>query len=52
MAAIYALVATLRAGDHLICSDNVYGGTVRLFNQIVRHYGIEIEYVDTAIWTR
>jgi cystathionine beta-lyase/cystathionine gamma-synthase len=47
MAAIYALVATLHAGDHLICSRNVYGGTQRLFNEIVRHYGIDIEYVDT-----
>lgn len=48
MAAIYALVATLHSGDHLICSHNVYGGTARLFNLIVRHYGIEIEYVDTG----
>ncbi len=48
MAAIYALVATLHAGDHLICSHNVYGGTARLFNQIVRHYGIDIQYVDTG----
>jgi cystathionine beta-lyase/cystathionine gamma-synthase len=48
MAAIYALVATLRNGDHVICSRNVYGGTARLFNMIVRHYGIEIEYVDTS----
>jgi cystathionine beta-lyase/cystathionine gamma-synthase len=46
MAAIYALVATLHAGDHVLCSHNVYGGTARLFNQIVRHYGIEIQYVD------
>ena len=48
MAAIYALVATLRTGDHLICSSNVYGGTARLFNLIIQHYGIAIEYVDTA----
>ena len=48
MAAIYALVATLHTGDHLICSHNVYGGTARLFNQIVCHYGIEIQYVDTG----
>ncbi|MGA2809495.1 MAG: aminotransferase class I/II-fold pyridoxal phosphate-dependent enzyme, partial [Terracidiphilus sp.] len=48
MAAIYALVAMLRVGDHVICSHNVYGGTQRLFNQIVRHYGIDIEYVDTG----
>ncbi len=46
MAAIYGLVAMLRSGDHLICSKNVYGGTARLFNQIVRHYGIDIEYID------
>ncbi|MGB6692066.1 MAG: PLP-dependent aspartate aminotransferase family protein [Terracidiphilus sp.] len=46
MAAIYGLVATLHAGDHLICSHNVYGGTARLFNEIVRHYGIDIQYVD------
>jgi cystathionine beta-lyase/cystathionine gamma-synthase len=47
MAAISGLVAMLRAGDHLICSKDVYGGTARLFNQVVRHYGIEIEYVNT-----
>jgi cystathionine beta-lyase/cystathionine gamma-synthase len=47
MAAIAALVAQLRAGDHIICSKDVYGGTARLFNQVVRHYGIEIEYVTT-----
>ena len=48
MAAISALVAMLRAGDHLICSRDVYAGTVRLFDQIVSGYGIEIEYVDTS----
>lgn len=48
MAAIYGLVATLRAGDHVIVSANVYGGTARLFNLIIQHYGIEVEYVDTA----
>ena len=48
MAAISALVAMLKAGDHLICSKDVYAGTVRLFDRIVAGYGIEIEYVDTA----
>jgi cystathionine beta-lyase/cystathionine gamma-synthase len=48
MAAIYALVAMLKTGDHLICSHNVYGGTARLFNRIIQHYGIEIQYVDTG----
>jgi cystathionine gamma-lyase/cystathionine beta-lyase/cystathionine gamma-lyase/homocysteine desulfhydrase len=48
MAAISALVAMLRAGDHLICSRDVYAGTVRLFDQIVTGYDIDIEYVDTS----
>jgi cystathionine beta-lyase/cystathionine gamma-synthase len=48
MAAIFALVASLRKGDHLICSRNVYGGTARLFNQFVCHYGIDVEYVEMS----
>jgi cystathionine beta-lyase/cystathionine gamma-synthase len=48
MAAINALVAPLHTGDHLICSRDVYAGTVRLFNQIISGYGIEITYVDTS----
>src|ERR1022692_4836904 len=46
MAAITALVSPLHAGDHMICSHNVYGGTVRLLDQVIVHHGIEIEYVD------
>ena len=48
MAAISALVAMLRSGDHLLCSRDVYAGTVRLFDQIVSGYGIQIEYVDSS----
>jgi len=48
MAAISALVAMLQSGDHLICSKDVYAGTVRLFDRIVSGYGIGIEYVDTS----
>ncbi len=48
MAAIYGLVATLKAGEHMICSSNVYGGTARLLNLIIVNYGIEVEYVDTS----
>jgi cystathionine beta-lyase/cystathionine gamma-synthase len=48
MAAISALVAMLRTGDHVVCSRDVYAGTVRLFDRIVSGYGIEIEYVDTS----
>src|SRR5580700_5727701 len=48
MAAISALLAMLRAGDHLMCSRDVYAGTVRLLDQIVSGYGIVIDYVDTS----
>jgi cystathionine beta-lyase/cystathionine gamma-synthase len=48
MAAISALFAMLKAGDHLICSKDVYAGSVRLLDRIVSGYGIEIEYVDSS----
>ncbi len=48
MAAISALVTMLKSGDHVICGSNVYGGTPRLFNQIVAHYGVDFSYVDTT----
>jgi cystathionine gamma-lyase/cystathionine beta-lyase/cystathionine gamma-lyase/homocysteine desulfhydrase len=38
----------LKQGDHAICGENVYGGTFRLFDKIVKHYGIEFTYVDTT----
>jgi cystathionine beta-lyase/cystathionine gamma-synthase len=48
MAAISALVAMLKTGDHMVCSRDVYAGTVRLLEQIVSGYGIEVQYVDTS----
>ena len=48
MAAVNALATTMKAGDHLICSHNVYGGVPRLFNQILAHVGLEFTYVDTS----
>ncbi len=48
MAAIMAMITMFRTGDHVICGENVYGGTPRLFNQIVTRYGIEFSYVDTS----
>lgn len=48
MAAINAMTTTLKAGDHLICSHNVYGGVPRLFNQILANYGLQFSYVDTS----
>ncbi len=48
MAAINAVCTMLKAGDHVICSDNVYGGVPRLFNEVLSHYGLEFTYVDTS----
>src|SRR6201996_7690194 len=48
MAAIAAMVAMLKTGDHVICGSNVYGGTPRLFDRIIANYGIEFSYVDTT----
>ncbi|HKV33584.1 MAG TPA: cystathionine gamma-synthase [Pyrinomonadaceae bacterium] len=48
MAAIDATLRLVKAGEHVIVSDNTYGGTARLFNRILSNYGIEFEYVDTA----
>jgi cystathionine beta-lyase/cystathionine gamma-synthase len=48
MAAIHALVSTLQAGDHLVCGNDLYGGTPRLFNQVMAGFGLEFSYIDTS----
>jgi cystathionine beta-lyase/cystathionine gamma-synthase len=48
MAAISALVTMFKSGDHVICGSDVYGGTPRLFNQVIANYGITFTYVDTT----
>jgi cystathionine beta-lyase/cystathionine gamma-synthase len=48
MAAINAIVTTLKAGDHMVCGHNLYGGTPRLFNQVWADFGLEFSYVDTS----
>ncbi len=49
MAAISALfLGLLESGDHAIVSDVVYGGTVRLFAQVLSHFQVAVSFVDTA----
>jgi len=48
MAAINAIVTMLKAGDHLVCGHNLYGGTPRLFNQVWADFGLGFTYVDTS----
>ncbi len=46
MAAITTLLKVLRSGDHVLVSNDLYGGTYRLFSGIYSQYGIEFDYVD------
>jgi cystathionine gamma-lyase/cystathionine beta-lyase/cystathionine gamma-lyase/homocysteine desulfhydrase len=48
MAAINAITTLLRAGDHVVCGNNLYGGTPRLFNQVWSDFGLDFSYVDTS----
>ncbi|HEY6333435.1 MAG TPA: cystathionine gamma-synthase [Blastocatellia bacterium] len=47
MAAINAVASLLDAGNHAVVSDNTYGGTFRLFDKVLRRFGLEFTYVDT-----
>ncbi len=48
MSAIHAVMMLLKAGDHVIVSDNTYGGTYRLCERVMRGFGLEFSYVDTT----
>lgn len=48
MAAITALMEIFAPGDHLVATDDLYGGTVRLWNNISSKNGISVSLVDTS----
>jgi len=48
MAATATVTQLLRAGDHLVCTANVYGGTARYFRQVMAHFGLQVDLVDTS----
>jgi cystathionine beta-lyase/cystathionine gamma-synthase len=48
MAAIGAITSMLKSGDHVVVSDNVYGGTYRLFDKVLTRYQLSFTYVDTG----
>ncbi|NLF67142.1 MAG: aminotransferase class I/II-fold pyridoxal phosphate-dependent enzyme, partial [Chloroflexi bacterium] len=48
MAAIDTLLRLLRPGDHVLCGDDVYGGTFRLFDRVFSSFGLQFSYVDTT----
>lgn len=45
-AATTTVLHMLKAGDHVIAGDDMYGGTFRLFDKVLRHNGIEFSYID------
>ncbi|WP_071460210.1 bifunctional cystathionine gamma-lyase/homocysteine desulfhydrase [Bacillus massilinigeriensis] len=48
MAAISAVMMLLDSGDHVIMTDDVYGGTYRIMNKVLNRFGIESSFVDTS----
>ncbi len=48
LAAETTVMLLLSAGDHVICGDDVYGGTFRLFDKIFRRQGLRFDFVDTS----
>ena len=48
MSAVDSCLRLLSAGDHVVSSDDVYGGTSRLFNKVLARYGLTFTYVDTS----
>ncbi|AMW05366.1 trans-sulfuration enzyme family protein [Gemmatimonas phototrophica] len=48
MGCLDSIMKLFRAGDHIVCAENVYGGTFRLFDRILQHMGLSFTYVDTG----
>ena len=48
MASVDSCLKLLNSGDHVVCSDDVYGGVSRHFNKVLTRYGLHFTYVDTS----
>ena len=48
MSATDTVLKLLKSGDHVIVSENTYGGTYRLFERVLRNFGLDFSYVDTT----
>ena len=46
MGCLDSIMKLCRAGDHIVCGENVYGGTFRLFDKLLSHLGLSFTYVD------
>jgi cystathionine beta-lyase/cystathionine gamma-synthase len=47
MGCLDSIMKLFRAGDHIVCGENVYGGTFRLFDRLLQNFGLRFTYVDT-----
>ena len=50
MAAVDSIMKILHAGDHVVCSDDVYGGVSRLYNNLMINYNISFTYVLVSLY--
>jgi len=48
MAAINAVMSLLKAGDHVVAGHNLYGGSFRLFERVLKDFGLDFSYVNTS----
>ena len=47
MGCLDSLMKLFKSGDHIVCGENVYGGTYRLFDKILQNFGLEFTFVDS-----
>jgi cystathionine beta-lyase/cystathionine gamma-synthase len=47
MGCLDSIMKLFKSGDHIVCGENVYGGTFRLFDKILQHFGLQFTFVDT-----
>ncbi|HKY97017.1 MAG TPA: PLP-dependent transferase [Gemmatimonadaceae bacterium] len=47
MGCLDSMMKLFKSGDHVVCGENVYGGTFRLFDKILQHFGLEFTFVDS-----
>lgn len=48
LASLQAVAGLLSQGDHVVASNNVYGGTFRFFERVMKRYGVNVSWVDTT----
>ncbi len=48
MAAVNAVMSLLKAGDHVVAGHNLYGGTLRLFERVLKDFGLSFSYANTC----